>query len=681
MQRENLEDKDSFFTIDNSPKEIGGGSIFGKRFDEPSRDNSRVEHLSTFDYPIIRRTVFPTDPLKGYDLSLDPSLTRFPTPSLAAGVEEVRRLIKIENDRRLEEEIRRREAVREAVLRLEEEARVREQELLFSLPPTAVDLKRNGLSLVTEIAVDLFSSEKQDESVKLKPEERKKLERFFRDKGFNPAAIAFLANGGQLGVLFTGLVLRYDSSSDLPDAINAAFESRKSYARETQPRYRGTENQNGQIDESIATSIHKQGARRRVSKNGATRLFESSDIYNVIKYTDIYYTPIVVIGGGPGGELTVRALVDLGFDPGSITVIDKTGQYGGIWNQKNVNGGSKNNPFPITYNGITVDAAPGPGITISRFLERLREHGYGSDLPDVTKGKVTKVKPGSLNHAVFYTEDGIEKEISAPIVINAVGNGKPLPVNREGHMTTPVKDSQAGIRWQQILTPEQAERFRGQMLVFIGLGNSTAEMMQQVEVLNSRGYDIDYRVLTHYPVDAIVSPNETVRRNSRNYRVFRDIQTPDLTKYEGDLPENREIYEKASRKGKILPDITSWDIQDGKLIANSKGMTYKIDHVQLYTLIGYGQDPQDLRNMGMRVTDEYLGTIAYDYDGEVQRSPGKTGRERVYPGYFGIGALLKSPQNPNAVVIPGIQHRLYDLLFGVTVRAAEYKLKQDGARN
>ena len=101
--------------------------------------------------------------------------------------------------------------------------------------------------------------------------------------------------------------------------------------------------------------------------------------------------------------------------------------------------------------------------------------------------------PGDLQHTVYYqTAEGADY-LRAPIVINTLGVGKPLPPNRKGYMTTSVKGSEAGIRWQQVLTPEQAEKYRSKSLVFIGLGNSTAEMLMQISKLNAQGFNIDYK--------------------------------------------------------------------------------------------------------------------------------------------------------------------------------------------
>ncbi len=66
----------------------------------------------------------------------------------------------------------------------------------------------------------------------------------------------------------------------------------------------------------------------------------------------------------------------------------------------------------------------------------------------------------------------------------------------------------------------------------------------------------------------------------------------------------------------------------------------------------------------------------YDYDGEFQQCPASSGRQRVHAGYFGLGPILRAPENPNADVIPGNIYRMGDLLFSIVVRATEYALKK-----
>ena len=121
----------------------------------------------------------------------------------------------------------------------------------------------------------------------------------------------------------------------------------------------------------------------------------------------------------------------------------------------------------------------------------------------------------------------------------------------------------------------------------------------------------------------------------------------------------------------IITDVEHWDADGDTLRARRRGGEHvafpMVKPGGLYTLIGYQHDRAALERMGLLVRDE--GTVAADYDGEIQRRPGARGRERVWPGYFAIGAILDAPENPNATVIPGMLHHLHDMTFGAIVAA------------
>ncbi len=70
------------------------------------------------------------------------------------------------------------------------------------------------------------------------------------------------------------------------------------------------------------------------------------------------------------------------------------------------------------------------------------------------------------------------------------------------------------------------------------------------------------------------------------------------------------------------------------------------------------------------VNHPYMGAVYQDYDGEAQREPGATGRTRIFPGYYCLG--LRNGFNDNEVLLPGLMHRLPNLVAGVMLRSAEY---------
>lgn len=530
-------------------------------------------------------------------------------------------------------------------------------------------LKAIEQSIVFPPAISVLKTNVPDRIADLKSIE-KTLAQLSADKGYSTEAMIELANKDNLLPYMVGdLVLR---ESNVFDGFNDLL-LRSTFIL-AQPKYRGTSEENLFVDGSIKASFNKNSERRKFAGVGATRIFRTEKLSRQLLSARLFpNTQIVIIGGGPAGIMTARGLIEHGFDKRNIVVLDAKGEYKGIWNQKNVSEGSKNNPFKFSFIGEPLDAAPGSGETVSNFLDLIIRKDTKGSLPDPVKGNVLAVIPGDLDHTVLYkADDGSIKSINAPIVINAIGNGKPLNPNREGHMTTNTPEN-AGIRWQTIINEKTAERYRNKRLIFTGLGNSTAEMLMQVRELNKKGYNIDYRVITHYPKEAIFNPEKEVEVNGKKYKVFRDISIPNLTKWEGDLRDAREAYFEALGENKIVSDVKHWDMKDGVFTCEGNEF-YRFNCEQLFTLIGYGHKASDLGLMGMHVTDPYLGSIAYDYDGEIQKNPGALGRERVFPGYFGLGSILRSPTNPNAVVMPGIMHRMYDQLFSIIVRAKEYEL-------
>lgn len=396
-------------------------------------------------------------------------------------------------------------------------------------------------------------------------------------------------------------------------------------------------------------------------------------------------TPIVFIGAGPATILLARTLSNAGFC--NLTVIDPTGEYGGIWTQKNVRGASRNNPNPMMYEVVRTDPAPGDGEHVTQFLTTLASPPAAlswKPLPKIIRGKVTGVELGDLCHTVSYKVGSKKHTIEAPIVIAAAGQGKPLYPSRPSVMTTNTPQS-AGIRWQQILTHEQAKSLQGKTVVLIGLGNSTAEMLVQLLRFRQAGHDIRIKVLTHYPRVSVTSPRYPETINGKEFRLYRRPDLGSLTSLAGDLEEVRDAFTTIRDANdsdilEIITDVEHWDlvkVSEGRPhmtvgIRGDRQRVFPAD--QVYTLIGYGHSEEFLQALGLTVLDSYAGTVAVDYDGEVQRSLVTPGRDRVYPGYFAAGALTKSPLNDNAQVIPGMLFRLPDQLCSICLRAAEYAL-------
>lgn len=490
------------------------------------------------------------------------------------------------------------------------------------------------------------------------------------EKGFDPNTVNDLIYFGKIQSLYGNLVERVNAANSI--TFEPPTTDPKIYPDEI---YIGDPKQNEEIDAALFHgSRGTVGLRRATAGKGATPNFllpEELILGLEELMEDIHDTPIIILGAGAAGILVARSLQILGFT--NIRIIDKTGEYGGIWNYKNVHRGTKNNPFPINFLGGIVNAAPGKGSDILDFL--LEEAAF---LPEIIKANVDDliIDPKTQEKTIVIKSGTIFTVIQGEIVINTIGGMEPKNTQDDKRMSTSTPNK-AGVRWQKQLDFDILKTQGVQNIVIIGLGNSTAEMMTQLE--SSSNTDINYIVLTHLPQDAVNNPTQSYINNGKIVRVFRDIQNSGLTQYEGDLPEARDAYFKALNNGRLLGDIVHWEIIDNsskQLIKAAKrsGEIITLPCDRLFTLIGYQNNNATLDKLAIQ--HDGHGHPYYDYDGEIQKDPNNADpHERLYKGYYGLGAMLKTPHNPNAVTIPGIQHRLYDLLFGVILRSLEIKSK------
>jgi Pyridine nucleotide-disulphide oxidoreductase len=504
------------------------------------------------------------------------------------------------------------------------------------------------------------------------------------DKGYAPQVLEYWLRKQQrdqshaLETLIGRFLMRlpYDAtSSRLYQAIGASCYG------EPRATYTGTSQENMLIDQAIAESEDQSGYRDRI-KRGAARLF-SLEGFRVPSWAGTQ-TRIVILGSGAAGILAARTLLNAGYR--NLVVLSNTNAYGGIWRDPNVQF-SRNNPFSFTYEDFRVEAAPGSGLAITAFLDQLvtpPAHTRMRPLPDILRGQIVHVVPGDLNHLVMYhDEQGTIQTLAAPIVINALGLGKPLPLSRPGVIETDVAKELSGFRWQQHLSQQDAESLRGKQVVFIGLGNSTIEMVVQLQRWNALGYNISYKVVTHLSSETLATPNHPDRQGRQ---LYRDVFLPHLTQLAGDLPYVNAAYQRLWESDdayveEVISDVSHWTIEheagEQWMVLQRRGQRgRRFPFHRLYTLIGYGYTPEQISDMGLtRIGETTPLQIAHDCDGEFQKQIGLVGRERLYPGYFGLSALLSAQ---NAFVIPGMLYRLPDLLVGVTLRATEALLRRRG---
>lgn len=490
------------------------------------------------------------------------------------------------------------------------------------------------------------------------------LDRLIADKGYNRRVVMRLGREEIFGALADHLLMRNQAIEELRYVLDY-LATRAPHLRQTDsrlPHYGAHGRENIAIDQILGAERSSdpanfvgQGAAAHVNMSGVSlpRIYRT--------------TPIAIIGFGAAGIMARRGLQDLGFE--NITVFEQA-PPNGIWAKPAVHEGSRNNPRPVDFEeAATLDPAPGGGDEVVSFLDVVRERF------EPERRQVTQVIPGDLEH-VIVLKDGTQH--SFPIVINAMGTGKPVPIDDPQRMTGPTARTIVAARWQD---PDlKFEDVRGKRLIFIGLGNSTAEMIRQLHTFEDEGADLDYRILTHYPRDAVENPMDTVVHRGRKLRVFRDLNKPVLTSFQGDLPDARRDYYRALFRNRIVSDVTAWDVKDRAFIANAGRRTaFEGEHDKLYVLTGYRNTKAAFASMGCGY-DSVDHCTPHDYDGELVHTPGAKGADRIHRGYFGFGSVLDAPFDQNASVIPGMAFRLPDLGFGVVMRAGEYVLRQEGLK-
>jgi hypothetical protein len=423
--------------------------------------------------------------------------------------------------------------------------------------------------------------------------------------------------------------------------------------------YRGTPQQNV-IADRMLTMLNRNS--RFMGEGAAARYDTPTPFIN----SPLRNVAIAIIGMGAAGIMAHEALEGLGFR--NITVFEKLNPIG-IWGKPNVYGGTKNNPRELKFGAnYTLKVAEGNGTRdgsqVKRFLDDILDgssYHHGSNRRNI---KTVVPSHANFNHTVI-TDKG--DDFTFPIVINCMGTGKPRTLHDPERMKIMgASDFTSAVRWQSLIDPKDMERNR---YAFIGLGNSTAEMMSQVyEAMDKHGIDTDFRILTHFPKEAVFNPSDTVEHHHKWYRVFRDLSKPDLTAFQGDLERSRNNYYRALAEGRIITDVREWGTR-GKFIGyntrSGSGEDIQID--KLFALVGYQHEIKDLAAMGIPTDAD--GHPRYDHDGEFRDHDG------IQKGHFGFGAVCDAPHNKNSVVIPGMMFRLPDLLYGVIQRAAQYAIR------
>ena len=507
----------------------------------------------------------------------------------------------------------------------------------------------------------------------------------FADKGIQRSTICFLQQQAILAPLIGHLLMQAPRSCGVSHQLRGL---QAAHLPLPDPVYTGSHGENQEIDHAIHRSRGMQGLTspeegdmRATTWRGAAGAYSGGGLQVPPQMRDIC---IVIIGAGAAGILVGRALANAGLH--NIIILEKGGQagVGGIWGMDTPKRILHAVPFQLRFERALLEEGPRPGGEITAFLETLVSPPPAFQwpaFPRVLCAEVMRVNPGDLQHTVIYLDEhGCERQIVAHAVINAMGVGEPLMPSWEGAMTTDLAPHQTGTRWQEVWSEQEAQRYHQRKLVFVSLSNATLSMLWQIHDWNRRGLSIDYEVISHYPESSLAEPQARIEHRGRTFRLYRDLEEFQLLRMAGDMTPYRQAFEEARANRRITAQVTHWTLEQQEsqmfVVAVQENGKRHIPCDDLYTLIGYGPRASTLKAMGLRVHHPYLGAVHQDYDGEVQREPGATGRSRIYPGYFCLG--IRNGFNDNEVLLPGLLYRLPNLVAGVILRSAECAARRRG---
>lgn len=366
---------------------------------------------------------------------------------------------------------------------------------------------------------------------------------------------------------------------------------------------------------------------------------------------------IACIGAGPSAIVMASYLVHRGVDPENITLIDPRGKTGGIWNEQWVQTGGFNNPKALEFpGGHYLDLADRGGDAMRRFIRGIG-HDYLSTSGLVSQRAVDMRRRCKTAPWEVTTRSGNIYE--ADSVILAPGAVRPRQIDGsriKSNLDTVTErvstDDLIVERYQRKLADHELNS--GRPIVLMGLGNSTAAMLNQIQAYeDEKQIEVDYYILTDLSARAMYHPTEPIDGRKP---VFRNPPEDYFTGYSGDLLRDRDAYFRALGEGRIIPDVggVEYDEEAGLLrISDRYGFLDNVRGPHVFALLGYERNPALFRAMGAFSREwpraEFENPQIRPCDGAVH-----TKRDGYMSNVFTAGAAAATPQNPNAAIIPGV---------------------------
>ena len=393
---------------------------------------------------------------------------------------------------------------------------------------------------------------------------------------------------------------------------------------------------------------------------------------------------VAFVGAGAGTIIMASYLANRGVNPDNMTIFDPSGSFGGQWREPDVQFGGFNNPMPLSFGrGHYLPLYDRDGSKMLEYLQGIAQ-AHLSGVNFVQEWVEAIGRQRSEEAWLLRSSDGIEEE--ADIVVLASGNPEPnridgsrISSNLDQFPTRSEDGSFAVERNQRPLTGEELRlAAEGKPIVIIGLGNSMAAMIHQIQQYeNKTGVDIDYTILTDRGWHAVNYPYES---NDGKKSVFRDPVNGYLTGYSADLIRDDLSYHRALNEDRILDSITQiyYDEASQSLaVVKDTGDEIEIEDPMVFALIGHGADSSLFDQVGASgrrpgVSSELIRPV----DGAIY--------SREHGGFmsdvFAVGSVAATSSNRNALVIPGIQGQVPSSALTIGVRSIVEDMKRRSNR-
>jgi hypothetical protein len=391
-------------------------------------------------------------------------------------------------------------------------------------------------------------------------------------------------------------------------------------------------------------------------------------------YPELHQERIAVIGAGAGAMVTAAYLIHRGATPDNVVFLDPRGKFGGGWNDAWVRSGGINNPRSLRFLGrAELDVADRSGHSMQHYLARIADTALTGTR--MLASSAVSLQRQASEGQPWHVKTNHGTTLEADSVIISTGTPRPRRIkgarlfSNLDTITNRVLPQELIIeRRQRVL--EESDFTSRRPIVLIGLGNSTAAMLTQIQQYEDKtGQTVDYRILTDLSRGAVLNPELPVNGHKP---IFRNPAEAYLTGYSGDLARDRSAYFRALGENKIISDVTEiqYDRSLRQLMATTEHRTV-LSHTantHVFALLGYERDDALFASMGALLFKGILGggvrgpTIR-PCDGAVL-----TAHDGYMSNIYATGAAAASSANPNVATVPGIQGQVPGTTVTIAVR-------------